>query len=172
MAAEVSVDLAGLALHPGQAARLDFDLGLAPPVLGGVAFPLSEGKAAVRVEVSRTTTGYAFRLRGEPRIEGPCARCLRAARRTVPIDAREIDQAASDDPELNSPYVDQGFLDVSSWARDALTLAMPEKVLCRDECPGLCEICGAVLDEVDPEVHRHEAPLDPRFAKLRELGGS
>ena len=57
---------------------------------------------------------------------------------------------------------------MGSWARDALALAMPAKILCREDCAGLCPVCAADLSEAGPE-HHHEQPPDPRWAKLREL---
>ena len=55
----------------------------------------------------------------------------------------------------------------ASWARDALVLALPVRILCAAECRGLCGICGANLNE-DPG-HAHEREPDPRWAKLSEL---
>ena len=63
---------------------------------------------------------------------------------------------------------DDETLDLAAWARDAFVLAAPAKVLCREDCAGLCPICAADLNEAGPE-HRHEAAPDPRWAKLREL---
>jgi uncharacterized protein len=48
-------------------------------------------------------------------------------------------------------------------------LATPTRFLCRDDCRGLCPVCGESLNDVDPAEHQHEAPPDPRWAKLREL---
>ncbi len=59
-------------------------------------------------------------------------------------------------------------LDLAAWARDAFALAAPAKVLCREDCAGLCPICAADLNEAGPE-HQHESAPDPRWAKLREL---
>ena len=50
----------------------------------------------------------------------------------------------------------------------AFALALPSKVLCSEDCAGLCPICAADLNEAGPE-HHHESPPDPRWAKLREL---
>ena len=61
------------------------------------------------------------------------------------------------------------MLDLADWARDALVLAMPAQIVCSDDCRGLCPVCGANLNEVDPSEHRHEAAGDPRWAKLRDL---
>jgi uncharacterized protein len=82
------------------------------------------------------------------------------------VDAREIDQDGGGE-ELSSPYVQDGVLDVAQWARDAYALTLPNQVVCRVDCAGLCPECGANLNE---ELgHAHESAPDPRWAKLREL---
>ena len=85
----------------------------------------------------------------------------------VEVDAREVDQPGGGD-ELSSPYVQGGDLDVHAWARDALALALPSQILCREDCAGLCPICGANLNDAGPD-HRHESTPDPRWSKLDEL---
>jgi DUF177 domain-containing protein len=55
-----------------------------------------------------------------------------------------------------------------AWARDALALALPSQILCREDCAGLCAVCGANLNETGPE-HRHEKAPDPRWSKLGDL---
>ena len=48
--------------------------------------------------------------------------------------------------ELDSPYLEEEQLDLKAWARDALALALPSQIVCRDECKGLCSICGENLN--------------------------
>ncbi len=100
---------------------------------------------------------------------GPCVRCLEEAATHLEIDAREVDQGGTADEELRSPYVMEGNLDVDRWAGDALVLAFPSQPLCRDDCAGLCAVCGESLNDADPEAHRHDPGGDPRMAKLRDL---
>ncbi len=46
-------------------------------------------------------------------------------------------------------------------------LELPDKILCRDDCAGLCPVCGKDLN-VEPHVHEeHES--DPRWAALQAL---
>ena len=59
-------------------------------------------------------------------------------------------------------------LDLHSWARDALVLALPTQIVCREECLGLCPECGENLNEAGPG-HAHEREPDPRWAALREI---
>ena len=163
------VDLERLALSSGQARALDFEVALDPIELGGQVYEPSGGGSEARLDVSRTSTGYALRLRFSTELTGPCVRCLEPATTEIRIDAREVEQPPSRDEELRSPYVDDGDLDVGRWANDALVLALPSQPLCRPDCAGLCAVCGESLNDADPEAHRHETGGDPRMAKLREL---
>ena len=60
------------------------------------------------------------------------------------------------------------MLDLHGWARDALALSVPANLLCREDCAGLCPLCGADLNQAGPE-HHHEREPDPRWAALSEL---
>ena len=140
-------------------------------MLGGLELDLEGDDVAARIDASRTTAGWALRLRASATVAASCVRCLEPAALDLRIDAREIDQADSDDPELTSPYVEEELLDAVGWLSDALALALPDQPLCRPGCAGLCAECGIVLNDLGPEGHSHERPLDPRFAKLRELEG-
>ena len=93
-------------------------------------------------------------------------RCLEPAAHELSIDAREVDQPGGGD-DLRSPYLDGDELDVRSWARDALVLALPVQIRLHAGVPRALRICGANLNE-DPE-HAHEREPDPRWAKLSEL---
>ncbi len=111
--------------------------------------------------------GYALRLRFQAALEGPCMRCLKQAAPIVEVESREVDRPGGGE-ELQSPYVRDETLDLAAWARDAFALAAPAKVLCREDCAGLCPVCAADLNEAPPG-HHHAAEPDPRWAKLREL---
>jgi uncharacterized protein len=160
------LDLGRLGLAPGEGRRLDLHAVVEPILLGGQRYA-PDGPVPVRLDISRTTGGYALRLRSRVALAGPCMRCLEPAERTVPVDAREVDQPGGGE-DLDSPYLEGDELDLQAWARDALVLALPASIVCRGECRGLCPICGENLNAAGPE-HAHEAEPDPRWATLREL---
>jgi uncharacterized protein len=161
-------DLGGLRLSTGEGRRLELCVSIDPFVLGGERYPVEPALLPSRLDISRTTgDGYALRLRFEAALAGPCMRCLEPAAPVFSVDAREVDQAGETD-ELASPYVEHGILNLHAWARDALALALPTKLLCRADCAGLCPVCGADLNAAGPE-HGHEPDPDPRWAKLSEL---
>lgn len=102
----------------------------------------------------------------------PCNRCLDPVKvdmglcfvRTLvlceaePGDAKELEE---------QPYLDGGNLDVDQLVRDELILNLPMKVLCSEDCKGICYRCGANLN--------HEAcdcdngSLDPRMAVIQDV---
>ena len=161
-------DLGALRLSSGEGRRLDLYVAVDPFVLGGQQYSLIADLVPARLDISRTTgSGYALRLRFEAELEGPCMRCLEPATPAISVDAREISQPGGVE-ELDSPYLDHEVLDVRGWVRDALALAMPEQLLCRADCAGLCPVCGADLNTAGAD-HTHESEPDPRWAKLSEL---
>ena len=163
------VDLERLALSHGQARALDVEVDLNPIELGGQRY-LPEGAGGeARLDVSRTSSGYALRLRFSTEVSGPCVRCLEDSTSEIEIEAREVDQGGTADDELRSPYVSENDLDVGRWANDALVLAFPSQPVCRADCAGLCPVCGESLNDAEPEAHRHSQGGDPRMAKLRDL---
>lgn len=118
--------------------------------------------------ITKASTGSLFELRFQARLHGPCFRCLGDAVLDLPIDAREY-QATSpgESEELRTPYVEENRLDLSAWARDALVLGLPDKILCRPDCAGLCPVCGKNLND-EPHDHGEPEP-DSRWAALAEL---
>jgi DUF177 domain-containing protein len=163
------IDLSRLALSHGEGRRLDLPVELAPFELGGQTYEARPEAPTVRLEVSRPSGGFAFRLSFPVHLEGPCMRCLEDGSLDLDIEAREIDQAVTDDPELRSPYVADGELDISRWAHDATVLALPTRFLCRPDCAGLCPVCGEPLNDADPAAHEHDTGPDPRWAALKDL---
>ena len=161
-------DLAALRLTAGEGRTIELAQPVEPFELGGQRYAVEPSPVPLRLDVSRTThSGWALRLRFEVALEGPCMRCLEPAAPRFAIESREIDQPGGGE-ELESPYVTDQQVDLAAWTRDALALALPAQLLCREDCAGLCPVCGEDLNVAGPE-HRHEAEPDPRWAKLREL---
>src|SRR6478752_366499 len=158
-------DLGRLNLHLGEARRLELEVMLDRLTLGGQDYVIDGGRVPVVLDAAHTPTGWSLRLRFDVKLAGPCMRCLEPANRVISIDAREVDQPGGGE-DLLSPYVEADQLDVHSWARDALALDLPATIVCKDECAGLCPICG---ENLNTNPHEHEQPADPRWAKLSEL---
>lgn len=161
-----TIDLARLSLAPGEGKRLDSPVRLEPLELGGQEYQPRPEAPTVRLDISRPSSGYAFRIRFPIHIEGPCMRCLEPASLDLDVESREVDSPLTDDEELRSPYVVDEELDIGRWAHDATILALPTRIICRPGCAGLCPICGESLNE---NPHQHEEVTDPRWSALKDL---
>lgn len=106
-----------------------------------------------------------------------CSRCLEvfAARVDAPVDVRVVPRpATADSVELGADDLDVDFyqndeLDVVRVLETETTLALPMKPLCRDDCRGLCPVCGGNRN-AEACACRAES-TDPRWAALRGLAG-
>jgi uncharacterized protein len=162
-----SFDLRRLRLRSGEEHTEAVEIELAPFDLGGQRYLPVPDTVEAAFTANRATTGTAFRLRFHTRLHGPCYRCLGDAVLDIPIDAREYQASNPDSEELATPYVVDDKVDLSAWARDSIALALPEQILCRPDCAGLCPVCGKNLND-EPHVHEEEHG-DARWAALEAL---
>jgi uncharacterized protein len=163
-----SFNLRQVKLRSGEEYRDEVELELEPFELGGQRYLPVPEKVPAALAISKATTGTVFELAFTARLHGPCFRCLEDAFLELPITGREY-QATNPDgsDELRTPYVENDQLDLSAWARDALALELPDKILCREDCAGLCPTCGKNLNE---EPHEHEEEVtDSRWSALERL---
>ncbi len=166
-----ALDLGGLRLSAGEGRSFELAVHIESLTLGGEPYEVRPETVPVKLDVSRMMgNGYALRLCFGATLVGACMRCLKDAAPRTEVDAREVDRPGGGE-ELSSPYLRDETLDMASWARDAFALALPTQVLCREDCAGLCPVCAADLNDLDPDgtEHRHERGPDPRWAKLSEL---
>ena len=163
-----SFSLRQLKLRPGQEHRDEIRLDLEPFEFGGERYLPVPDTVPAELAITKASTGMVFQLAFTARLHGPCYRCLGDAVLEVPIAAREY-QATNPDgvDELRTPYVEDDKLDLAAWARDAVALALPDKILCRTDCAGLCPVCGKNLND-EPHTHEDE-PTDSRWAALESL---
>ena len=162
-----SLDLRRIRLRSGEQHREEHEIALEPLILGGQRYLPVPERPRAELTVTRASTGTVFELRFKGRLHGPCQRCLEDAVLDRTIHAREYQATSPDDDELASPYLVDDRLDLSAWARDALVLSLPEQILCRADCAGLCPVCGKDLN-VEPHEHEEEHG-DPRWAALEAL---
>ena len=161
-------DLRQAKLRPGEEYRDEQEITLSPYELGGQRYLPVPEKVNAELVINRGTSGTTFELNFPVRLHGPCYRCLNDAVLDLSIHAREY-QATSpgEADELKTPYVVDNQLQLSSWARDAIAVELPQQILCRPDCAGLCAFCGEDLNE-SPHEHEDER-ADPRWEALEGL---
>jgi uncharacterized protein len=162
-----SFSLRQVKLRPGEQYRDELEVELPAFEFGGQRYVPVPERVPAEFEITRANTGTVFTLAFTARLHGPCYRCLGDAVLEVPIRAREYQAENPEDEQMTTQYISGANLDVSQWARDAVALELPDKILCRPDCAGLCPVCGKNLND-EPHVHE-EAPADSRWAALESL---
>jgi uncharacterized protein len=160
-------DLRNVRVRSGEEHREAVEVAIAPVELGGERYVSVPEEVPAELAVTRASTGWVFELRFGVRLHGPCVRCLADAVVEERVSLREYQATSPDSDELTTPYLVENRLDLSALARDALVLALPDKILCKPDCAGLCPVCGKDLNR-EPHTHGEDEP-DPRWASLAQL---
>jgi uncharacterized protein len=163
-----SLNLRQIKLRSGEEYRDEIELELEPFELGGERYLPVPDKVPAELAITKANTGTVFELGFTARLHGHCYRCLDDAVLEVPISAREYQANNPEgEEELRTPYLTDHHLDLTPWSRVAVALALPDKILCRADCAGLCPTCGKNLNE---EPHEHdEERSDSRWSALESL---
>ena len=105
-------------------------------------------------------------------LEMPCDRCLDSVK--VPMDLdfeRNVDANASSEERIaqldEQSYIDGYHLDVDGMVLDEMMTDIPDKVLCREDCKGICSQCGKNLN--GGPCGCAEEPKDPRMAAISDI---
>ena len=101
----------------------------------------------------------------------PCGRCLEEVPthihfdidKKLPLVEMEFDEEEVDD----SDYLIGFDLDVDRLIYEEILVNWPMKVLCNDDCKGICKVCGINLNKGDCNCQRTE--LDPRMAAFQDV---
>lgn len=170
------VPVTGLVDHPGK--TRPFDAAVDADEFGtdpwGPAEGCLEDPVVVDLDLDAVVEGILVRGTITFSLELPCARCLvpQPVRREVDVAELFIDPAKRDpDDEVDPGYelVDgRTAIDLSTMARDALLVDLPVRLLCREDCQGLCPTCGADRNVTDCG-HGATDDIDPRWSKLAGL---
>ncbi len=149
-------------------------------VVGDRVFTVPDG---IAFDLDVTNTGETVLCMGsvEAELIGTCDRCLEEARLNL---TGEVDAIFADDPDAFSEDLDsdvevlpivEDAIDLAPVVRAAIAVEIPFKVLCREDCKGLCPHCGANLNEGDCGCEARLAaegdPMNP-MSVLRALKSS
>ena len=138
------------------------------PVFDSLEFRLAQ---PVRLSGRLSETGPdSYFWHGEMRttVLAACRRCLSPVEVSVvqPIEVLFTEDPEPDDPAAYSIPRRASELDPGEAVREELILAVPEYVLCRDDCKGLCPGCGTDLNKQSCEC---KPEVDSRWAALEAL---
>ena len=86
----------------------------------------------------------------------------------VPASEYEAERLAElEADDLAVSVFDGEVIDIDELLREQVILALPSRALCREDCKGLCPVCGIDKNLKDCECESH--PVDPRWTALNGL---
>lgn len=109
------------------------------------------------VNLSRTPQGLLAQCDFSAEVSADCARCLESFDQSLTTSFSELfafSTKAMDESGLVVP--EDGNIDFEPIVYEYLLLEMPISPVCREDCKGLCKICGMNLNEESPALHTHE----------------
>lgn len=161
MASPLVVNLVELTRRPG----VQKDVAAEPPADElAIDDPRIAGDSTVAVSLALESADGGIVVRGMVRCRAglECSRCLRP----FAVDAvAEVDEVYQRVPQTADalPLVGEQ-LDLAPMVREVLLLGLPSAPLCRADCPGLCQGCGA--DLAVEACSCSAPPPDPRWSAL------
>lgn len=106
-----------------------------------------------------------------------CSRCLKMVENSLefPFTAAFVApehytgqlEKELDSGELDVSLLETDEIDLKELVREQILLAVPVQVLCREDCKGLCRICGADKNLIDCKCEEKE--IDPRWSALKNF---
>ena len=134
----------------------------------GTCFPVTE---PVKAEGTVRNTAGVLVMKGliTTCIHGVCDRCAAEFDREMelPIDAVLVTELANEENEDEWVFTLEGdSADLDDIVRTIFVLNMDSKLLCSDDCKGMCCRCGKNLNEGPCSC---EKEIDPRLAALQQL---
>ena len=168
----LTFNVSGLLAEPAGSVREYLVIG--PALNLGPELRQSEGLEG-SLKLIRTNRGLVVRARLKTAIEQECSRCLREIKWPIAVEIDEealptvdfvsgLPVAAEEEPDVLR-LTEHHELELETEVREAILLAEPIAPLCREDCPGLCIVCGLELAS-GPHDHPDE-DVDPRLEALR-----
>ena len=134
-------------------------------------FPIIE-KAPIDLQIANIDGGK-LRISGTVDLAAsiPCSRCLEEVPTRIHFDIDKefrLENSAINDEEMEDIDYLIGFdLDVDKLIYGEILVNWPMKVLCKEDCKGICKVCGMNLNKGDCNCQRTE--LDPRMAAIQDV---
>ena len=96
-----------------------------------------------------------------------CDRCAESFKRDISVDFEHVLVSELQNDENDDYVLVEGMkLDAQSLIREDIILSLPTQLLCKEDCKGLCHICGVNLNEKQCGCKK---PVDSRLAVLMQL---
>lgn len=154
----------------GEVNSINIDFVLTPGMIDGAVF---DGDARVYGKITNNAGYMRLSLKAELPYVGECARCLDEVRGVFSLDFERtvVTEGMVSEERLEESVdeyivLDDGNLELDDAVREELLIDFPRKLLCSEDCEGLCPKCGKPKKDGDCGCVIKE--IDPRLAVLKK----
>lgn len=155
----------------GEVDTIDIDFVLTPEIIEDVTF--TDG-ARVCGKITNSAGYMRLKLKAELPYVGECARCLDEVRGTFSLEFERtvVTEGMVSEEKLEESadeyiVLDGNMLALDDAVKEELLIDFPRKLLCSEDCLGLCPKCGRPKKEGDCGCITKE--IDPRLEVLKKL---
>lgn len=166
----MNVFIGGIAKSPAAAVGFDFEAAPDDPLFDS---RLDDAAIAGGIAVQGTAENEGDAIIGvngkiKLSLSMQCARCLTGVVVPLEIDFSERFAPGESDDDSEEVYVYHGdTIELSDMTADSILANIPMRALCREDCKGLCPVCGA--DRNTTPCKCEENAVDPRMEALKAL---
>lgn len=126
----------------------------------------------VKLEGKFNLVGDILNLDGTAttKLELTCSRCLEKFVRDIKIEIHEEFSNENVNKDDDCIFIDSDAIDITEIIENNIILALPIRKLCSEDCKGLCQVCGANLNNSNCNCEKQD--IDPRLAGLKDFFSS
>ena len=137
------------------------------------------GKGGMRIRSDYEISLYISKVLNEVHVQGnvgftivaPCSRCLDSVesnlKSEINLTLLPRKSEIEGDEIVDYESYDGNEIDFSGYLREVIAMSLPVKILCVEQCRGLCQNCGVNLNSTTCSCE--DAWVDPKLAVLRNL---
>jgi len=161
----MKIDMIPLLFERSQAAEIDTTVTLAE------VFPsIALGELALLGKVKNSAGHIMLTLQVTGKFTAQCDRCLVDTEHELDFLIEKpvaVAGTIQDDIEEEYIYIEENQLDIMPTLIDAVEFEIPTKILCSDECLGICADCGADLNQ--SKCSCREKKIDSQWEKIKQM---
>ena len=128
-------------------------------------------KIGIDLQVTRVLKEVTVTGNVQLSIQTSCSRCVEPVRIElspyVSLVLSPADKISDEDDDLEHETYRDDEIDLSNYLMEQIAISLPVKVVCNEDCKGLCAICGTNLNQETCTCESEK--VDPRFAILKNL---
>ena len=128
-------------------------------------------KVGIVLEVTRVLKEVTVIGNVSLSLQSPCSRCVEPVKvelnPPVSLVLSPVDKLQNEDDDIDHETYQDDQIDLSNYIREQVAISLPVKVVCSEDCKGLCPKCGINLNTEVCSCEKES--IDPRFAVLKDL---